>query len=120
MMADARLEIVREHHSASGVAVGEGPPELHPAAAESESLFRIVLATPYSFWIAASEDAGGGRSRTARIAHPVPYRTETIRDEAIVAFATVPLLHHETGIKQDAEVLGDGWTAQSGNVPQSR
>ena len=32
-------------------------------------------------------------------------------DEAIAAFSTMPLLRHETGIKQDAEVLGDGWAA---------
>src|SRR5580704_2128018 len=42
---------------------------------------------------------------------PVPHRTEPRGDEAIVPLAAVPLLRHETGIKQDAEVLGDGWTA---------
>ena len=33
------------------------------------------------------------------------------RDEAIAAFSTMPLLGHEAGIEQDAEVLRDGWAA---------
>src|SRR5262249_30557835 len=32
-------------------------------------------------------------------------------DEAIAALSAMPLLRHETGIKQDAEVLGDGRAA---------
>ena len=49
---------------------------------------------------------------------PVPHRTEPRGDEAIAALSAMPLLRHETGIKQDAEVLGDGWAAHfkmSGN-----
>src|SRR5438552_13951602 len=42
------------------------------------------------------------------VRHPVPYGPELCRDEAIAAFSTMPLLGHETGIKQDAEVLRDG------------
>jgi hypothetical protein len=42
---------------------------------------------------------------------PVPHRTEPRGDEAIAALSAMPLLRHETGIKQDAEVLGDGWAA---------
>jgi hypothetical protein len=42
---------------------------------------------------------------------PVPHRTEPRGDEAIAALSTMPLLRHETGIKQDAEVRGDGWAA---------
>ena len=42
---------------------------------------------------------------------PVPHRAELFRDEAVAAFAAVPLLRHETGIKQNAQVLGDGWAA---------
>ena len=42
---------------------------------------------------------------------PVPHRAELFRDEAVAAFAAVPLLGHETGIEQDAEVLGDGGAA---------
>ncbi len=42
---------------------------------------------------------------------PVPHRTEPRGDEAIAAFAAVPLFRHETSIKQDAEVLGDRWAA---------
>jgi hypothetical protein len=42
---------------------------------------------------------------------PAPHRSEPRGDEAIVALSAMPLLRHETGIKQDAEVLGDGWTA---------
>src|SRR5437016_11021163 len=42
---------------------------------------------------------------------PVPHQTEPHRDEAVVAFSTMPLRRHETGIKQDAEVLGNGWAA---------
>ena len=41
----------------------------------------------------------------------VPRRTEPRGDEAKVALSAMPLLRHETGIKQDAEVLGDGWAA---------
>jgi hypothetical protein len=40
--------------------------------------------------------------------HPVPYGPELRRDEAIAAFSTRPLLDHEGGIEQDAEVLRDG------------
>src|SRR5216683_3685191 len=42
---------------------------------------------------------------------PVPHRTEPPGDEAIAPLSAMPLLRHETGIKQDAEVLGDGWAA---------
>src|SRR5262249_21050770 len=42
---------------------------------------------------------------------PVPHRTEPRRDEAIAPLPAMPLLRHETGIKQDAEVLGAGWAA---------
>src|SRR5467141_4134702 len=42
---------------------------------------------------------------------PVPHRTEPRGDEAIAPLSAMPLLRHETGIKQDAEVLGDGWAA---------
>src|SRR5271165_3141903 len=42
---------------------------------------------------------------------PVPHRTEPRGDEAIAALSAMPLLRHETGIKQDAEVVGDGWAA---------
>lgn len=38
---------------------------------------------------------------------PVPHRAESFRDEVVAAFAAVPLLGQETGIEQDAEVLGD-------------
>src|SRR5262249_17765133 len=43
--------------------------------------------------------------------HPVPHRAEPRGDEAIAPLSTMPLLRHETGVKQDAEVLGDGWSA---------
>ena len=43
--------------------------------------------------------------------NPVPHRTEPRGDEAIAPLSSMPLLCHETGIKQDAEVLGDGWAA---------
>src|SRR5207302_9891772 len=39
---------------------------------------------------------------------PVPHRTEPRGDEAIVPLSAMALLRHETGSKQDAEVLGDG------------
>ncbi len=42
---------------------------------------------------------------------PVPHRTEPRGDETIAALSAMPLLGHETGIKQDAEVLGNGWAA---------
>jgi hypothetical protein len=42
---------------------------------------------------------------------PVPYRAESFGDEVVAAFAAVPLFGHESGIKQDAEVLGDGRAA---------
>ena len=42
---------------------------------------------------------------------PVPHRAEPRGDEAIAPLSAVPLLRHKTGIKQDAEVLGDGWAA---------
>jgi hypothetical protein len=40
---------------------------------------------------------------------PVPHRLESLGDKPIAALSAMPLLSHETGIKQDAEVLGDGW-----------
>ena len=42
---------------------------------------------------------------------PVAHRTESFGDKAVAALSAVPLLRHETGMKQDAEVLGDGWAA---------
>ena len=42
------------------------------------------------------------------VRHPVPYGPQPRRNEAIAAFSTVPLLGHEAGIEQDAEVLRDG------------
>ena len=42
---------------------------------------------------------------------PVPHRAESFGDEAVAALSAVPVLRHETGIEQDAEVLGDGWAA---------
>ena len=42
---------------------------------------------------------------------PVPHRTEPRGDEAIAALSAMPLLGHETGIEQDAEVLENGWAA---------
>ena len=42
---------------------------------------------------------------------PVPHRTEPRGDEAIAPLSAMQLLRHETGIKQDAEMLGDGWPA---------
>jgi len=39
---------------------------------------------------------------------PVSHRLEPRGDEAIAPLSAIPLLRHETGIKQDAEVLGDG------------
>ena len=38
---------------------------------------------------------------------PIAYRAKSFGDEVVAAFAAVPLLGHETGIEQDAEVLGD-------------
>ena len=45
------------------------------------------------------------------VRHPVPYGPELRRDEAIAAFSAMPLLGHEAGIEQDAEVLRDGRAA---------
>src|SRR5258708_3787637 len=42
---------------------------------------------------------------------PVPHRTESFGDEVVAPLSAMPLLRYETGIKQDAEVLGDGWAA---------
>jgi hypothetical protein len=42
---------------------------------------------------------------------PVPHRTEARGDEAIAPLSAMPLFGHETRIKQDAEVLGDGGAA---------
>ena len=38
---------------------------------------------------------------------PVPHRTEPRGDKAIAPLSAMPLLRHETGIKQDTKVLGD-------------
>ena len=38
---------------------------------------------------------------------PVPHRAESFGDEVVAAFAAVPLIGQETGIEQDAKVLGD-------------
>jgi hypothetical protein len=45
------------------------------------------------------------------VREPVPHRTEPRGDEALAALSAMPLCRHETGIEQDAEVLGDGWAA---------
>ena len=50
---------------------------------------------------------------------PVPHRAESFGDEAIPAFAAVPLLGHETGIEQNPEVLGDRRAAHL-EVPRNR
>jgi hypothetical protein len=42
---------------------------------------------------------------------PVPHRTEPRGDQMIAPLSAMPLLRHETGIKQDAQVLRDGWAA---------
>src|SRR5262249_39717597 len=42
---------------------------------------------------------------------PVPDRTEPRGDEVIATLSAMPLLRHEAGIEQDAEVLGDGRAA---------
>jgi hypothetical protein len=42
---------------------------------------------------------------------PVSHRTEPRGDQAMAPRSTMPLLRYETGIKQDAEVLRDGWAA---------
>lgn len=42
---------------------------------------------------------------------PVPHGAEPLGGEAIAALPAVPLLGHETGVEQDAEVLGDGRAA---------
>jgi hypothetical protein len=42
---------------------------------------------------------------------PSPHRAEPRGDETIAALSAMPLPRHETGINQDAEVLGDGWAA---------
>ena len=53
------------------------------------------------------------------IRHPVPYGPEPRRDEPIAASSTMPLLGHEAGIEQDAEVLRDGRPAHL-EIPQAR
>jgi hypothetical protein len=50
---------------------------------------------------------------------PVSHGAESFGDEAIAPLSAMPLLRHETGIKQDAEVLGDGWAAHF-EVPSNR
>lgn len=45
------------------------------------------------------------------IRNPISHRTESVGDEVVVAFAAVPLLADETGIEQDAKVLGNGRSA---------
>ncbi len=42
---------------------------------------------------------------------PVAHQAEACGDEAIAALSAMPLLGHETGIEQDAKVLGDGRAA---------
>ena len=42
---------------------------------------------------------------------PFPHRPESLGDEVVAPLSAMPLLRHETDIKQDAEVLGDGWAA---------
>ena len=45
------------------------------------------------------------------VRHSVPYGPKLRRDEAIAAYSTVPLLGHEAGIEQDAEMQRDGLAA---------
>jgi hypothetical protein len=42
---------------------------------------------------------------------PVPHCTQPRGDKAISPLSAMQLLRHETGIKQDAEMLGNGWAA---------
>lgn len=42
---------------------------------------------------------------------PLPYRAEAFGDEVVAPLSAMALFRHETGIKQDAQVLGDGWAA---------
>jgi hypothetical protein len=50
---------------------------------------------------------------------PVPDWTESFGEKVVAAFATMPRLGHETGIEQNAEVLGDRWAAHL-EVPRNR
>ena len=70
--------------------------------------FAVIFRSPS---LDASEAVGGGHPRTAVVRNPVPHRTEPRGDEAIAALSAMPLLGHETGVKQNAEVLGNGWAA---------
>ena len=42
---------------------------------------------------------------------PLPHRAESFGDEVVAPLSAMPLLRHETGIEQDAQVLGDGGPA---------
>jgi hypothetical protein len=42
---------------------------------------------------------------------PLPHRTEPRGDKVVAPLSAMPLLRHQTGIKQDAQVLGDGRAA---------
>jgi hypothetical protein len=42
---------------------------------------------------------------------PVSHGAESFVDKVVAPLSAMPLLRHETGTKQDAEVLGDGWAA---------
>jgi hypothetical protein len=48
---------------------------------------------------------------------PVLHRTEPRGDKAIAALSAMPLLRHQTGIKQDAEVLGLDDTSGNARSP---
>jgi hypothetical protein len=50
---------------------------------------------------------------------PDPHRTEPRGEEMIGPLSAMPLFRHETGIKQDAEVLGDRWAAHL-RMPRNR
>lgn len=50
---------------------------------------------------------------------PVPHRAEPFRDELIPALSPMPSFGYETGVKQEAEMLGNSRTADL-KVPRDR
>ena len=50
---------------------------------------------------------------------PVPHRAKSFGNKAVAAFSAMPLLGHETGIEQDAEVLGNRRSAHL-EMPRNR
>src|SRR5262249_36129559 len=88
-----------------------GPARPAPATAESQSLFGwcwSFLAPVRQLLLKALQVV---IPEPLVVREPIPHGAKSFGDEPVAALAAVPLLGHQTGVEQDAEVLGDSRAA---------